>query len=47
VVIPEELVAVIADDADANGDGEIQCRERILSGEKLQSVWPLGSTGPV
>lgn len=41
VVIPEELVAVIADDADANGDGEIQCRERILSGEncKASGLW--------
>lgn len=47
VVIPEELVAVIADDADANGEGEHRCRERILAGEKLQQVWPLGSTGPV
>ncbi|MBV2144918.1 RraA family protein [Falsochrobactrum sp. TDYN1] len=47
VVIPEELVAIIADDADANANAENQCRQRILSGEKLQSIWPLGATGPV
>lgn len=46
VVIPEELVAIVAADADANGNAESECRERILSGEKLQSIWPLGSSGP-
>lgn len=47
VVIPQELVAVIADEADRNGEGEARCRERILTGEKLRDVWPVGSTGPV
>ncbi|SFZ86786.1 Regulator of RNase E activity RraA [Devosia enhydra] len=47
VVIPHELVREVADAADRNGEGEARCRERILSGEKLQSVWPVGSTGPV
>jgi regulator of RNase E activity RraA len=46
VVIPREMVATIADAADQNGDGEVRCRERILAGEKLQSVWPAGSSGP-
>lgn len=47
VVIPHELVKVIADAADENGKAEAECRERILAGEKLQSVWPIGSGGPV
>lgn len=46
VVIPRELVKTIADAADENGKAESSCRERILEGEKLQSVWPLGSGGP-
>lgn len=46
VVIPQELVAIIADEADRNGEGEARCRERILAGEKLRDVWPVGSTGP-
>lgn len=46
VVIPHELVATIADAADENGKVEARCRERILAGEKLQSIWPLGSNGP-
>jgi len=47
VVIPHELVGVIADAADRNGQGEAFARQRILSGEKLRDVWPVGSTGPV
>ena len=47
VVIPAELVGVIADAADANGEAEARCRERILAGEKLRDIWPVGSTGPV
>lgn len=47
VVIPRELVKTIADAADENGKAEASCRARILAGEKLRSVWPVGSTGPV
>ncbi|WP_029620882.1 RraA family protein [Pseudorhizobium marinum] len=46
VVIPRELVKTIADAADDNGKAESSCRKRILDGEKLQSVWPMGSSGP-
>ena len=46
VVIPHELVEKIADDADKNGDAEVVCRQRILAGEKLRDIWPVGSTGP-
>jgi len=46
VVVPEKLVAEIADAADKNGEGEARCRERILAGEKLRSVWPIGAGGP-
>lgn len=46
-VIPAELVRVIADAADANGEAEARCRERIVAGEKLRDVWPIGSSGPV
>ncbi len=41
VVIPKRLVKIIADDADACGIDEGNCRDRILGGEKLQSVWPV------
>jgi 4-hydroxy-4-methyl-2-oxoglutarate aldolase len=47
VVIPHDLVGVIADAADELGKNEVNCRNRILAGEKLQSIWPVGSTGPV
>lgn len=47
VVIPQQLVRTIADAADRNGEGEAQCRDRILAGEKLRSVWPAGAGGPV
>ena len=47
VVIPHELVGVIADASDKNGQAEAIARERILGGEKLRSIWPVGSTGPV
>jgi len=46
VVIPAELVAVIADAADANGEAERRCRERILAGEKLRDIWPVDGGGP-
>lgn len=41
VVIPRELAPAIADDADRNGMAEARARERILAGEKLQSIWPM------
>lgn len=41
VVIPRELAPAVADDADKNGEAEARARERILAGEKLQSVWPM------
>jgi 4-hydroxy-4-methyl-2-oxoglutarate aldolase len=47
VVIPAGLVGVIADAADANGEAEIRCRQRILLGEDLRAIWPVGATGPV
>lgn len=40
VVIPKEHVKDVADAADALGQHEAAARHRILSGEKLQSVWP-------
>lgn len=46
VVIPHELVAAIADDADVNGEAEVRARQRILAGEPLRKVWPAGSDGP-
>ena len=45
VVIPHELVGVIADAADELGKNEVQCRQRILAGEDLQKIWPVGQTG--
>lgn len=45
VVIPRELLKTVADAADENGKAEGHCRERILAGEKLQSVWPAGGSG--
>lgn len=47
VVIPANLVSAIADAADANGEAEIGCRKRILAGENLRDIWPVGSSGPV
>ena len=41
VVIPRALATTIADDADRNGEAESRARERILAGEKLQSIWPM------
>jgi 4-hydroxy-4-methyl-2-oxoglutarate aldolase len=40
VVIPKERLRDVADAADALGKNEAAARDRILSGEKLQSVWP-------
>lgn len=45
VVIPHELVGEIADAADELGKNEASCRQRILAGENLQSIWPVGKTG--
>lgn len=45
VVIPHELVGVIADAADELGKNEVACRQRILAGEDLQKIWPVGKTG--
>ncbi|RYH97287.1 MAG: RraA family protein [Acetobacteraceae bacterium] len=45
VVIPSELVGVIADSADELGKNEVACRQRILAGEDLQKIWPVGKTG--
>ncbi len=46
VVVPHELVAIIADAADANGEDEARARERILAGERLRDIWPVGTAGP-
>lgn len=40
VVIPKERLRDVADAADELGRNEAAARDRILSGEKLQSVWP-------
>lgn len=40
VVIPKAHVKAVADQADALGKEEAAARDRILSGEKLQQVWP-------
>lgn len=41
VVIAKEHVKAVADAADSLGENEHQARERLLAGEKLQSVWPV------
>jgi len=41
VVIPKDMVEAVADEADKLGKAEASCRDRILSGEKLQTVWPV------
>lgn len=40
VCIPRERLRDIADAADALGQAEARNRDRILSGEKLQIIWP-------
>jgi 4-hydroxy-4-methyl-2-oxoglutarate aldolase len=40
VCIPKEHVREVADQADLLGKYEAAARDRILAGEKLQSVWP-------
>jgi len=40
VVIPKEHVRAVADAADTLGRHEAAARDRILAGEKLQSIWP-------
>ncbi|MDS9469749.1 RraA family protein [Paracoccus sp. MBLB3053] len=40
VCIPKEHLAAVADQADMLGEHEAAARDRILAGEKLQSVWP-------
>jgi 4-hydroxy-4-methyl-2-oxoglutarate aldolase len=44
VVIPKAMLAAVADQADKLGANEGSARDRILGGEKLQSVWPVEST---
>lgn len=39
VVIPKAMVKAVADEADRLGAEEAAARDRILGGEKLQSVW--------
>lgn len=41
VAIPKAHLAAVADAADQLGANEAAARERILAGEKLQSVWPV------
>jgi 4-hydroxy-4-methyl-2-oxoglutarate aldolase len=41
VVIPKEQVRDVADAADELGRNEAAARDRILAGERLQSVWPV------
>jgi 4-hydroxy-4-methyl-2-oxoglutarate aldolase len=41
VVIPKERVRDVADAADELGRNEAAARDRILAGERLQSVWPV------
>lgn len=41
VVIPKARLSDVADQADALGQDEATNRDRILDGEKLQSVWPV------
>ena len=43
VVIPKERLRDVADAADALGRNEAAARDRILGGEKLQSIWPADS----
>jgi 4-hydroxy-4-methyl-2-oxoglutarate aldolase len=40
VVIPKERAADVATAAEELGRNEASCRDRLLGGEKLQSVWP-------
>ncbi|MDR6636111.1 4-hydroxy-4-methyl-2-oxoglutarate aldolase [Phyllobacterium sp. 1468] len=40
VAIPKERLRDVADSADELGKNEAAARDRILAGEKLQSVWP-------
>lgn len=42
VAIPKARLADVADAADALGLNEAAARQRLLAGEKLQSVWPVG-----
>lgn len=41
VVIPKARVRDVADAADALGRQEAASRDRLLAGEKLQSIWPV------
>jgi len=41
VAIPKDRVRDVADAADELGRNEASARDRILAGEKLQSVWPV------
>lgn len=41
VCIPKEHLSAVADQADELGKDEAAARDRILAGEKLQSIWPV------
>ncbi len=41
VCVPRAHLVEVADQADALGRAEASARDRILAGEKLQSVWPV------
>ena len=43
VVIPKAMLSKVADQADQLGANEAAARDRILGGEKLQSVLPVES----
>jgi 4-hydroxy-4-methyl-2-oxoglutarate aldolase len=40
VVIPKDKLFAVVEAAEALGKNETACRNRLLAGEKLQSVWP-------
>ena len=41
IVIPKAEAKAVADQAEKGGKAEARAQERILAGEKLQSVWPV------
>jgi len=41
VVVPKEHLRAVVEAAEALGQTETECRDRLLSGEPLQSVWPV------
>lgn len=40
VVVPKDRLMDVVEAAEALGQNETACRDRLLAGEKLQSVWP-------